>query len=130
MIWWAALFLLQQPQLMELPDTSKNPYATPSDIAYGKKLFAGRCAGCHGPNGDGGKGANLGVAVLPRASDDRGLYRVIRYGLSETEMPPTFMTPKETWQVAAFVRTLGNVRRESVAGDDLRDQALYLAACG
>jgi len=54
MICWAAFFLLQV--VMELPDTDKNPHATPRDIAYGKKLFAGRCAGCHGPNGDGGKG--------------------------------------------------------------------------
>src|SRR5258708_7925733 len=122
MICWAAFFLLQV--VMELPDTDKNPHATPADIAYGKKLFAGRCAGCHGPNGDGGKGANLGVAVLPRASDDRSLYRVIRYGLMETEMPPTFMTPKETWQVAAFVRTLGNVHRETVSGNRDRGREL------
>src|SRR5215471_2550706 len=47
----------------------------------------GCCAGCHGPLGNGGKGANLAAPSLPRAQTDIGLYKVIRYGLPETEMP-------------------------------------------
>jgi putative heme-binding domain-containing protein len=122
--WWAALLLFQPPVAIELPNVAKNPHTTPADLDLGKRLFAGRCAGCHGPNGDGGKGANLGVPVLPRAAEDLSLYKIIRYGIPETEMPPSFMTPKEVWQVAAFVRTLGQVRREALAGDAARGERL------
>lgn len=112
-----AFFLFQAPPVIELPNVTRNPYTSSADLDWGKKLFAGRCAGCHGPTGDGGKGANLGVPVLPRAADDRSLYRVIRYGLPETEMPSTFLTEKEVWQIAAYVRTLGAVKRQSISGN-------------
>jgi putative heme-binding domain-containing protein len=120
MTWWVALLFLQLPQRLDLPDFDKNPHTTPADIAQGRKLYQGRCAGCHGPGGDGGKGANLCVAQLPRAADDRALYRVIRYGIPETEMPGTLMAPREVWQVAAFVRSLGNVAGEPVRGNAAR----------
>ncbi len=115
-MWWLALFFFQIQQRTE-PAVDTNPYTTPADIAQGKKLYAGRCAGCHGPFGDGGKGTNLAMAVLPRATDDRSLYQVIRYGIQDTEMPVHLMTPREIWQVASFVRTLGKVQREPVSGN-------------
>lgn len=124
MLWWLPLFFLQAPQMPDLPNVEKNPLSAASDIAYGKKLFAGRCAGCHGPLGDGGKGANLGVPKLQRAADDRSLYRVIRYGLAETEMPGTSLTQKEVWQVAAYVRTLGQLPREKALGDEANGKTL------
>ncbi len=116
MIWMAALFLFQLPQLLE-PDVDKNPYTTQADLDQGRKLYGGRCAGCHGPTGDGGKGANLAVSILPRATDDRALYRVIRYGLIDTEMPSSLMAPREIWQVSTFVRSLGRLPHEDIQGD-------------
>ncbi|MEP7364307.1 MAG: c-type cytochrome [Acidobacteriota bacterium] len=121
MTWWIALLFFQAPPQMDLPQVDKNPHTTEPDIAQGRKLFAGRCAGCHGPGGDGGKGANLAVAVLPRASTDLALYRVVRYGLPETEMPATLLAPREVWQIAAFVRALGAASAaESNGGDPAR----------
>lgn len=121
MTWWIALFLFQAPPQMDLPRVDRNPHTTVADLALGKKLYAGRCAGCHGPGGDGGKGANLAVAVLPRASTDLALYRVVRYGLPETEMPATLLAPREVWQIAAFVRSLGAASSaEAAAGDAQR----------
>ena len=78
---WIALLFFQLPLQMDLPNVDRNPHTTADDLALGKKLYAGRCAGCHGPGGDGGKGANLAVSQLPRASTDLALYRVVRYGL-------------------------------------------------
>jgi cytochrome c oxidase cbb3-type subunit 3 len=130
MICWATMLLLQLPQVLDLPAPEKNPYTGPADIALGKKLFAGRCAGCHGPGGDGGKGANLAVSILPRASDDRSLYRIIRYGLPETEMPGSNMTPTEIWQVAAFVRTLGRLQVEISSGDPRKGGELLRGKAG
>jgi putative heme-binding domain-containing protein len=124
MTWWFALLFFQQPQALDMTTAESNPYISPADVEQGKKLYAGRCAGCHGPAGDGGKGANLAVAVLPRGGTDRNLYSVIRYGLQETEMPGSLMAEREIWQVAAFVRTLGRVQGEATIGDAKRGEKL------
>lgn len=124
MIWLAALFLLQRPQAPEVQFGEKNPYTAQADIEQGKKLYGGRCAGCHGPTGDGGKGANLAVPMLPRAAEDSSLYLVIRFGIPDTEMPSSLMSPREIWQVAAFVRTLGRLQRETTSGDAARGSQL------
>jgi cytochrome c oxidase cbb3-type subunit III len=111
------LFLFQHIILPDLPKEDKNPHTSASDLEQGKKLYGGRCAGCHGPAGDGGKGTNLTTPVLPRGETDLALYRVIRYGLPETEMPGHNMTQREIWQIAGFVRTLGRLDAASVRGD-------------
>ncbi|MDX1981838.1 MAG: c-type cytochrome [Bryobacteraceae bacterium] len=123
MVVWLALLLFQQ-QILDLPETERNPYTSAADVAQGKKLFGGRCAGCHGPNGDGGKGANLAVPQLANAGTDRALYRVIRYGIPETEMPGFLMSPREIWQVAAFVRGLGRIEAGPARGDAVRGAEL------
>ena len=130
MIWWAVLLFLQQPQAMDMTTATVNPHTSGADVEQGKKLYGGRCAGCHGPAGDGGKGANLAVAVLPRGAGDRELYRVIRYGLPETEMPGSLMPEREIWQVAAFVRTLGRLQGEAASGDPKRGESLVIGKGG
>jgi mono/diheme cytochrome c family protein len=37
----------------------ENPDTTPTDLKNGRQLFMGQCARCHGPNGEGGRGAVL-----------------------------------------------------------------------
>jgi cytochrome c oxidase cbb3-type subunit III len=120
----AALFLFQHVILPDLPKVDKNPFTSQEDIAQGRRLYAGRCAGCHGPNGDGGKGANLATPSLPRGATDLALYRVIRYGLPETEMPSHNMTQREIWQIAAYVRTIGRSGEGTVAGDAKKGSTL------
>jgi cytochrome c oxidase cbb3-type subunit III len=130
MLWPIPLFLFQVVQ-MDLPAVDRNPHTAEADIAMGKKLYAGRCAGCHGLTGDGGKGANLAVAVLPRATTDLALYRVARYGLPETEMPATLMSPREVWQIAAFVRSLGaSATRETLNGNPASGRQLVSGSKG
>jgi putative heme-binding domain-containing protein len=124
MIWLAALLFVQHIDLRELPTVDKNPHTTPGDVALGQKLYLGRCAGCHGPAGDGGKGTNLAVSVLPRASTDLALYRVIRFGLPDTEMPAHNLTPREVWQISAFVRALGSAQSTTTSGDSHRGREL------
>jgi len=108
----------------EIP--KQTPYQTDADVARGKQLFLGHCAPCHGPAGDGGKGANLARPVLPRAADDRSLFLVLRKGIPGTEMPGAWeMIDHEVWQVAAFVRTLGRTAQdEPVTGDRARGEQL------
>jgi putative heme-binding domain-containing protein len=118
------LFLFQHVVLPDMPNVTKNPYTTAADLEQGRKMYAGRCAGCHGPTGDGGKGTNLATPVLPRGQTDIALYRVIRYGLPETEMPSHNMTQREIWQMAAHVRTLGGAGEHPTRGDARKGQTL------
>ncbi len=118
------VFLFQHIALLDLPTVDKNPHTSTADLDQGKKLYAGRCAGCHGPEGDGGKGTNLATPVLPRGETDLALYKVIRYGLPETEMPSHNMTQREIWQIAAHVRTLGRSGEGAADGDPRRGAAL------
>jgi mono/diheme cytochrome c family protein len=107
--------------------------ASAEDIARGKKLYLGGCTYCHGPTGDGGKGADLAQRDLIRAKTDRDLLRIIENGIPGTEMPGAWhMTTREIAQTAAFVRTLGKVEtRAAVKGDAGRGKAIYAKqGCG
>ena len=115
MPWWIPFLLFQLQPPLEIPE--KNPHTTSADVEMGKRLYLGRCGGCHGPTGDGGKGANLAVAVLPRAASERALYRIIRYGIPDTEMPGSLMDAHEIWQTVAFVRSLGQVPAVAITGN-------------
>lgn len=127
----AILTLIVQAQiLVDVPTIRENPHGTPTDIELGKKLYGGRCAGCHGPMGDGGKGTNLATPVLSRCPDDLALWKVIRFGLPETEMPSHNLTNKEIWQIAGFVRTLGRIDKEPVTGDASRGRAMAIGKGG
>ena len=115
MLWWIPFLLFQLQPPLEIPE--KNPHTTSADVEMGKRLYLGRCGGCHGPTGDGGKGANLAVAVLPRTASERALYRIIRYGIPDTEMPGSLMDAHEIWQTVAFVRSLGQVPAVAITGN-------------
>jgi putative heme-binding domain-containing protein len=123
MLWWAPFLLFQLQQPLDTVET--NPHTTAADIEQGKRLYMGRCAGCHGPSGDGGKGANLAVPSLPRAAADRSLYRIIRFGIPDTEMPGSLMDTHELWQTAAFVRTLGQVAATPVTGNAKNGEQVF-----
>jgi putative heme-binding domain-containing protein len=111
----------------QTPDIPKNnPYTSPADIERGARLFAANCSPCHGPKGNGGRGANLARPKLPRAPDDAALFQTIRDGIPNTEMPGVWsMNDHETWQVAAHVRTLGRVAPEQVSGDPAAGAAVF-----
>jgi putative heme-binding domain-containing protein len=116
--------------LQTLAPAEKNPHTATADVAHGKRIFAAQCAGCHGPTGDGGKGTNLAVPVLPRAAADASLYEIIRFGIPDSEMPSHMLTPREVWQVAAFVRTLGASGAATVAGNASRGRELVRGKAG
>jgi putative heme-binding domain-containing protein len=113
-------------QTADIP--KENPFAAPSDVERGARLFGANCAPCHGPKGNGGRGANLARARLPRATDDAALFQIIRDGIPNTEMQGSWsMDDHEMWQVAAFVRTLGRVAPEKIPGDAAAGAAVFRA---
>ena len=100
--------------------------AQPSaDLAVGKKIFESQCALCHGQTGTGGRGPSLNRPALHKAPDDEALRRVISDGINP-EMPGAWqLTAHEVASVAAYVRSLGKVPPEKLAGDAARGAALY-----
>ena len=104
----------------------ENPHTTAADLKNGQQLFIAQCARCHGSKGEGGRGAVLTQPRLPHAPDDETLFRVIRDGIKGTEMPAGYaVDTRETWQLAAYVRSLGRIQNETVPGDPKRGQVLY-----
>lgn len=119
LLWFSLAALAQDDKDVTLPNS-------PEDLARGKKLYLGSCTYCHGPTGDGGKGADLSQRELARAKTDGDLARVIEVGIPGTEMPSAWhMTRREVTQVAAYVRSLAKVEIRAVPGDPARGKALY-----
>jgi putative heme-binding domain-containing protein len=108
-----------------LPET--NPYASPDDVALGKRAFEGRCGHCHGQSGEGGRGAVLNSGRFRYGGSDRELFATIRNGIPNTEMPGAPNLPvKDVWRIVAHVQRLG---RESAAepnpGNPVAGAAVY-----
>ena len=96
----------------------------------GKGLYESQCGSCHGPSGNGGKGANLARPQLRRASDDRALMNIIRRGIPGTEMPGSALSPRQVSSIAAYVKTLGRVEQVDIPGDASRGEGVYaVVAC-
>jgi len=88
-------------------------------------LFRAHCAPCHGPNGDGGRGANLAVPKLLHAPDDEALSALIRDGIPGTQMPPTRMTAEENRALVAYIRSLGQKPAAHVEGNVANGESLF-----
>ena len=99
--------------------------AQEAPTSEGRPLFESQCGSCHGPFGNGGKGANLAQPQLRRATDDQALQNIIRRGIPGTEMPGSFLTPGQVSSIAAYVRTLGLVEPEEIPGDADRGAQVY-----
>jgi putative heme-binding domain-containing protein len=101
----------------------RNPHTTAADVAEGRRIFIGRCALCHGQEGEGGRGPSL-QTLRP----DRDYFRIIRMGIPGSEMPPSFtQTDAEIWRIVAFVQQLA-VRGgppEAVPGDPVIGKRVY-----
>jgi putative heme-binding domain-containing protein len=107
-----------------VPET--NPYTADADIQQGLRIFDSRCAGCHGKGGTGARGSNLAQPARVHATDDAGLFRVIRRGIPGTEMPASFLiTEREVWQLAAYVRSLGHQPTDSATGSAANGESLF-----
>src|SRR5215813_7934176 len=112
------LLLIASALPAQLPDpdsrSERNPFAGQSDaILAGRKLFATSCSGCHGANGEGGRGPNLAEGRRLRRQTDRSLFNSIRMGVRGTDMPPTNLPDDQIWSVVAFVRALSAPAYES-----------------
>ncbi len=53
------------------------------------------------------------------------MFYVIKNGIPETEMPGHWFTPREIWQLVAFVKTLGRSAPQKIEGDPGRGENVY-----
>jgi putative heme-binding domain-containing protein len=97
----------------------------PAALARGERLFAGECAPCHGPAGEGGRGPTLAVPRLTRATDWESLTKLIGDGVDGSEMPPARLGRAEIAEVAAWVLRLGRRPPQRVPGDPKQGEALF-----
>ena len=124
------LLLLLGVTLQGLPgraqeNTAAKTLANKPDVAAGQAIFEGHCSKCHGLDGGGGRGPNLRRPKLVHAADDQALKSIIENGL-QPEMPDSwYLNKQDIVNVAAFVRSLGNVPQEVLPGDPGRGKAVY-----
>ena len=109
---------------------SRNPaIGDPASIAAGAKLYATSCAGCHGPDGSGGRGPNLVRRAVWHPLGDEDIFKVIRDGVPGADMPPTNLTDDETWKLVAFIHALiGPASENKVPGDAVEGEQVFWGA--
>src|SRR5262245_34740059 len=89
------------------------PSTTPAqqaDLAEGQALFRGRCSGCHGGAGRGGKGPDLTDNRWIHGDKDEDIARVIRDGVAKTTMKKLGESLKEE-QIARLVLYIRSLAR-------------------
>lgn len=103
-----------------------NPFDTAADIAAGQVTYMSDCAGCHGKDGEGGRGPALDRGLFRRATTDHEVYMLISTGVAGTEMPGFSFSAKQMWQTIAFVRSMGAKKAAALAdGDRARGEAIF-----
>lgn len=96
------------------------------DVARGKQLFVSNCAVCHGIDGSGSTGPSLKRAKFLRAPDDEALVNLITIGIPGSGMPPSWhLRPNGPRDIAAYVRTMGQVDEPPPPGDAAHGRAVF-----
>ena len=108
-------------------------YAQPPNdretIARGEKLYASRCAVCHGKDLGGGEGPSLLRSRIVTGSSDQRFFDVIRKGIPGTEMAPMPLSDEQTWQIVVFVQSRAKPGHgPPVAGDAAAGRNVFLNA--
>lgn len=110
-----------------------NPFdGNPDAIRAGMGGFRQRCADCHGTDGHGVRGPDI-TQVWASGRTDAGLFKTIRGGVPNTEMP-AFIAPRtsdrEIWQMLAYLRTLASpVPTAPPPGDAANGERVFKANC-
>lgn len=101
-------------------------------VADGAKVYAAKCASCHGKNGDGAafdrlvatdSGRNFDFAInpkLPRAVGNYWPYATTLYDYTYRAMPfmqPGTLTPDETYALVAYILHLNKIVPEDAVMD-------------
>ena len=118
--------LCAQRRASFVDSSAKNPFDTPQDAEQGGRLFQTHCSYCHGPRGEGGRGADLTNGQYRYGGSDAELFNTIRNGIRGSEMPAVRASDDEVWRMVAFVKKIGSAGLEEHArGDAAAGKAVY-----
>ena len=92
----------------------QNPPVAPPDQARAQKVYAERCAGCHGADFRGNdQGPELKGNPLMRRLSVQRLRNIIKSGIPNTGMPPFDLPAQDLDALASLVRSLNSRAAES-----------------
>jgi putative heme-binding domain-containing protein len=109
--------LLWLPFLLIAPLFGQHSF-TPVDVEDGGRLYRSNCAICHGAQGDGIAGIDLGHGKFRRAKTDDDVAAIIRTGISGTAMPPNNFSDFQSLTIVAYLRSMAAATATSVSGGD------------
>lgn len=104
-------------------------------VDVGRSLYEGKCAVCHGHEGEGGIGVHLDTPDLLRVVDDHYLYRAITEGRPNTAMPAwRHLSSDEVSALIAYVRSFEKRPRVKIVaapprGDFSVGEVHYKTSC-
>jgi mono/diheme cytochrome c family protein len=100
----AALLAAQNPTLQGHPED----YAR-ADIEYGARLCLEQCDRCHGANGTGVSGVDLGSGKFRNAPTDNQLRNVITNGFPTAGMPPFKLDAADLTGLVAYLLNMKTI---------------------
>src|SRR5438270_1918411 len=89
---------------------------TPIDVEDGGRLYRANCAICHGAQGDGIPGIDLGHGKFRRASSDDDIANIIRTGIPGTAMPPNTFSDFQSLTIVAYLRSMTAATTATTSG--------------
>lgn len=94
---------------LHAPAQVSNPFEGDARaIRVGERLYANRCAACHGADGKGATGPDVTMLWLEGTNDER-VFETIREGVDGAVMPPSFAPDEELWAMVAYLRDISTV---------------------
>jgi putative heme-binding domain-containing protein len=97
-----------------------------ADVDAGLRLYRANCSNCHGVEGAGVPGVDLGHNKFKRASNDEDLVRIIATGIPGTGMPPANIPREQALNIVAYLRSLA-APTTFQGGDATRGRELFAA---
>jgi putative heme-binding domain-containing protein len=89
---------------------------TPIDVEDGGRLYRANCSICHGAQGDGIAGIDLGHGKFRRAKTDDDIASIIRTGIPGTAMPPNNFSDFQSLTIVAYLRSIAAATVASTSG--------------
>ncbi|MBI3047562.1 MAG: c-type cytochrome [Acidobacteria bacterium] len=124
----------QQELYLRIPADlpSKNPLeGDPEAIKAGMGAYRVRCADCHGMDARGIRGPDI-TQVWARGRTDDALFRTIRHGVPNTEMP-AFPLPRtsdmDIWRILAYLKTMATPVTDTPRGDSTAGERVFATNC-